>query len=375
MLEQKFTQAEFTRRFKQPPAWRQEAVHAFQRLPLPSPKNESWRYTDLNGVDFTGIEPLAKTKPVFKEENVQIQTIDADDSFGTAPPDKLSAWTQAFGDAVQISVPAGQKARLESTLKLSKSGATLQSVHVGAGSQLDFFEHYTSADTSLLFGQKTVFHIGQNACLRYYAVQRLGMQTLCFAEREFHLAEQSRANCFNADFGSALSRTTFEHHFDGNSSKSNVEAVFFSNSSQHFDLTTRAMHYGQGTQSTVRVKGVLKDKASSVYRGLIRIDSTARKTDSFLQNRVLHLNSGVKSNTVPSLFIDNNDVKASHSAAVSKLNDDSLFYMRSRGLNKAKAKELVVQGFLDDVVQKLPHEGLLKKIHHDIETKIEKRAK
>ncbi len=369
MLEQTFTQADFDRRFRQPPAWRQEAFQAFQRLPLPSPKEEAWRYTDLNGVDVSAVQKPETVRPSTRGENVRIAAA-PDERFGPAS-DKLSAWTLAFGNAVEIDVEPGARARLESAVHLEHTGALLQIVRVGQGAQLDFFEHYTSDSANRLFGQRTVFDVADNARLRYFSVQRFGPKTLSFAEKEFRLAEDCQLQCFHADVGASLSRTVITHRFEGrNASAPEHSAVFFGSDSQHFDLSTHALHQGTGTQSHILVKGALKDKASSVYRGRIQIDANARKTDSTLNDRVLHLSKGVKSNSIPSLFIDNNDVKASHGATVSKLNDESLFYLRSRGLSRPRAEELVVQGFLNDVVKKLPHDGLQKSLVNDIERKI-----
>ncbi|MBI5226741.1 Fe-S cluster assembly protein SufD [Candidatus Micrarchaeota archaeon] len=369
MLENIFTQTQFQKRFKKPPAWRVTAFKQFQTLPIPTSKDEAWRYTDLFGLNFATLQAVDDVKPHFKGHNVQIQAPD-DENYGQIL-DKMSAWTRAVGNAVEIDVPAGAHTRLESTISLEKSGAVLQTVRVGAGAKLDFFEHYTSKDVSLLFGQKTIFHIADNSQLNYYSVQRFGQKTISFTEKEFHLADKSKLTCFHADMGGLLSRTTIAHHFDGKHTEApEHSAVFFGSNHQHFDLTTQALHHGTATKSNILVKGALKDKASAVYRGVIRIDKEARQTDSYLQDRVLHLSKGVKSNSVPSLFIDNNDVKASHGATVSKLNDESLFYLRSRGLSRTHAEQLVVQGFLQDVIRKLPHERLRKKIEEDVQAKI-----
>ncbi|GEM_PF-3117856 len=376
MLEKLFTQTQFRQRFPKPPAWRAEAFERFQTLPLPTSKEEAWRYTDLLSLDFSPLEPVDDVKPHFKGENVQIHAPDDEDFCSVA--DKISAWTRAVGNAVEIDVPAGARARLESTISLQKSGALLQTIHVGAGADLDFFEHYTAApgnadagNATVMFGQKTIFHVAENATLRYFAVQRFGPNTLSFAEKEFHLADNTKLTCFHADMGSRLSRTVVDHHFDGNHAQAPEHtAVFFGSDHQHFDLSTHALHHGTDSKSDIVVKGALKDTASCVYHGLIRIDKDARQTDSYLQDRVLHLNKGVKSNSIPSLFIDNNDVKASHGATVSKLNDESLFYLRSRGLSRTNAEKLAVEGFLNELVQRLPHESLRQQLQNDLQNKI-----
>ena len=110
------------------------------------------------------------------------------------------------------------------------------------------------------------------------------------------------------------------------------------------------------------VEGILKDESTSVYRGLIRIEKIAQKTNSYLDNKILKLGEKTLANSIPSLKIDANDVKASHGATVGQINEDNMFYLMARGLSRQEAERLIVEGFFEPVIQKIPLEELREKI-------------
>ncbi|MBI2659014.1 SufD family Fe-S cluster assembly protein, partial [Candidatus Woesearchaeota archaeon] len=100
----------------------------------------------------------------------------------------------------------------------------------------------------------------------------------------------------------------------------------------------------------------------SVYRGLIRIEKEAQKTYSYLENHILKLGDKTLANSIPSLKIDANDVKASHGATVGQIDEEHLFYLMARGLSRVEAEKLIVEGFFEPVIQKIPMEELKEKI-------------
>lgn len=365
MLEERFPIERFEKPDKLEP-WRKNAFAAFLALPLPSPKDEKWRYTDLAKTDFSTIRKIRKLSVKARMENVQ-ETEGA--VVFEKPYDKLDAFAQAFGEIRTFQVEKGKKARLDVEVEPEGSGAVLQTVHVGKGATLDVFVHYHGGRRDL-FVEKSVFFVEEGGTVRYHAVQRFGPEVLSFAEKEFHLGKDAVGGNFHADSGATLSRTVLRHHFDGNgSSQSENKSAYFCKKGQHVDLTTEALHHAVGTKSDILVKGVLGEGGSSVYRGVIRIDKKASGTDSYLQDRVIHLGQNALSHSVPSLFIDNNDVSASHGASVAKISPDALFYLRSRGLSRKKAEKLVVDGFLEEVLSALPEERLNKLLRKDWEEK------
>jgi Fe-S cluster assembly scaffold protein SufB len=369
MLEDSFSKTVFTKLFHHPSPERAKAFSEFQKLALPTSTQEEWKYTDLTQSQFAECALPQKITPKTVLENV---TMEEKEFKNGAATDKFSAYTHAFANSFVFRVPAGKKARLHSLVHLKSSGALVQEIVVEENAQLDFFEEYQSSEKPILFGQKTVFRLAPDAVLNYYSTQRFSFDTQSFVEKEFHLSENAVVNCTHADVGASLSRTILQQFFEGNGSCApHTQAVFFGSNNQHFDFTTKAIHLAQRTQSDILVKGALKEKASAVYRGEIRIAKNARGTDSFLHDHVLHLNKGVQSNSIPSLFIDNNEVKASHGATVTKLNPETLFYLESRGLNPKQSQRLVVEGFLQEIIDSIPEKGVKENILRDFESKID----
>ncbi|MBI4360493.1 SufD family Fe-S cluster assembly protein [Candidatus Micrarchaeota archaeon] len=368
MLETLFSKAQFDRFFPKASSKRKRAFSVFESMDLPSPKEEAWRYTDVRKLDVSACAPLGAVALDVKAKNVSVhENVNVD--FGK-PSDKLEALAHAFGSSMRFDVSAGDQARLDVVVRPERSGGLLDVFSVGKNAVLDVFVQYASKKP-VLFAETSRFELGAGAVLNYYSVQRFGDGTLGFASKFFELGSDAEINSVHVDVGGTLSRTKVEHRFVGSRSRApRHSAVFLGSGNQHFDLTTVAHHVGKGTQSDVKVKGALKGKASAVYRGVIRIDKTASQTDSFLEDRVLHLDHGVVSNSVPSLFIDNNDVRASHAATVSKLSSDALFYLRSRGMEKRQAEKLVVDGFLESLVRQIPDEGVRQRVFESLDATI-----
>ena len=110
------------------------------------------------------------------------------------------------------------------------------------------------------------------------------------------------------------------------------------------------------------VDGILKEESSSVYRGLILIAKEGQKTNSYLANHILKLGDKTLANSIPGLKIDANDVKASHGATVGQVNEEHMFYLMARGLSRKEAENLIVEGFFEPIIQKIPNEEIREKI-------------
>ncbi len=338
---------------------------------MPNANQDDWRYSEVASTDFSGFLPLGYSfKPEVISDGCAV-SFEAPET-GWAPQDKFEAAMKAFHhSSTHIRVPPGAVARAQALFAPESSAACFNVIELGAGSALDYYEDYSSEEGKIFFASKTVFILAENSTLNYYPVQRFGDEVFSIANREFRLGENSKANLVQAEFGAGFSRVKVEMHFDGNAcSSSTNKTVFYGSASQRFDLTTNAFHHGKNTKSDVVVKGALSGNAQSVYRGLIKIDKSASGTDSFLHDRVLHLSRGVRSNSIPSLVIDNNDVRASHGATISKVSEEMLFYLESRGMPKNVSKGLIVEGFINDIVSSFPEEAARGKVKSLLELKV-----
>lgn len=365
-IEKLFSQQQFQTSAKNGAA--SNSFDSFAAMAMPSSKTEDWKYSDLSRVDFTKFSALVPFEPTFLAENCSITKAPPRDNWLAS--DKLEAAIKTFSFFSSHAKASG-KAKLQAVFAPTSSAVCTTVIELADDCTLDYYEDYSSLPQQSFFGCKTLFLLGEGSTINYYSLQRFGEGVFSLVNKEFHLGKGSVANVVQAELGASFSRVKLQQHFDGDGSSAPVnKAVFFGSGKQHFDLTTDAFHHARDTKSDIVVKGALKNNATSVYRGLIKIDKTASGTDSFLQDRVLHLSKGVASNSIPSLKIDNNDVRASHGATISKLNEESLFYLASRGLPRPASERLVVEGFVNDVVSGIPKQEVRAAINAIMEQKL-----
>ena len=122
------------------------------------------------------------------------------------------------------------------------------------------------------------------------------------------------------------------------------------------DFRTLQDHDAPRTRSNLLFKGAVEDVARSVYSGLVRLRTTAQKANAYQTNRNLVLSEGAHAESIPNLEIEANDVKCSHASTVGPIDDDQLYYLESRGIPPEDAERLIVLGFFDDVLERLPVE-------------------
>lgn len=145
-----------------------------------------------------------------------------------------------------------------------------------------------------------------------------------------------------------------ESVLDGQGAELEDVQVFFGGGRQHFDLTSNLRHQKPHTKGQVTVKGVLKDKSQSVFWGLIRIDPGAQHANAFQSQRSLIIENGPRSNAIPSLEIEANDVRCTHAASASQVDEEQIFYLKSRGLTEDDARKIIVDGFFEPIIAKMP---------------------
>jgi len=196
--------------------------------------------------------------------------------------------------------------------------------------------------------------LGDGASLELYQLQNLGPGSLYFSHAA---AAAGRDACFRsleAHFGGRLVKTRMECSLEGAGAESYLNGAFLAGAGQHMDLRTVQRHRTPKATSRALYKGAVKDSGRSVYQGLIEVSPGASGTDAYLSNRNLILNDGARADSIPSLRIDNNDVRCSHGSTTGRINPEELFYLTSRGLAPAEARALLVLGFFDELLAPAP---------------------
>ena len=196
-------------------------------------------------------------------------------------------------------------------------------------------------------------NVGDNAQLDVTTLQMLDQHAVTFSTKRTDLGQDAKVNWYSGLFGSMLSRYKIEYFLNGTGASSNDSEVVFGNNEQSFDIQTNVNHESPATEGRVVEKSILRNKSKSLFKGMIRIKENASKSNSFLSGRSILLDKDAKSDAIPGLEIFTNDVKATHSASVAQIDEEQIFYLKSRCLSHEEAERTIVEGFLEPLSRKM----------------------
>jgi FeS assembly protein SufD len=198
--------------------------------------------------------------------------------------------------------------------------------------------------------------VGQSSQLDMITLQAMDMTAVNFSSRAARVSRDGNMNWYLGLFGSYLSRYQVDNHLNGMGANAHDTEVIFGNKNQSFDISSNLIHNAPSTVGRVLEKSVLKDTSKSLFKGMIRIEKDGHHAESYLAGHSILLDKGAKSDSIPGLEIFTNDVKATHSASVAQMDDEQLFYLASRCLNKSEAQKIIVEGFLEPLSRKMSYQ-------------------
>ncbi|MDY6789448.1 MAG: SufD family Fe-S cluster assembly protein [Candidatus Nanohaloarchaea archaeon] len=213
------------------------------------------------------------------------------------------------------------------------------------------------------------FNIGRNSEVKYGSNQSID-SGINYSLRKATVGKDSNMTWLNTVFGSSLTRHRLETILEGDNSSVEKICAWFGDRDQHLDISARVKHNGKGTRCNMESKGVADENSRTIYEGLQDVSREAKDTESFQDEDSLILSNNAEINAAPRLEIENNQVEASHSASSGQLSEQKLYYMKSRGLTQQKAKKLVVQGFFQPLIEKIPIPKLSQAIRQQIDKKL-----
>lgn len=208
------------------------------------------------------------------------------------------------------------------------------------------------------------------AQVQYVAVQRMGRGPFYLSQQRTLAYRDSTLDTLNVNLGASVARVDLNARLLGPGANSDMLGLYFGDEDQHFDHNTSQDHEVPNSNSDLLYKGALDGESRAVFRGVIRVHEGAQQTDAYQTNRNLLLSEEARADSLPNLEIAADDVKCSHGATVGQLDEESLFYLMSRGLPREKAERLVVLGFLGEVLSRLPLGGVQEKVTRAIEAKL-----
>lgn len=370
----------------QEPDWLSEARDRAKELAggleLPTAKQKGWEFTDLSGLDLDGFDEAVASveglNPASEEGAFVIPLAEAAaehpelvrDRLGTIVPaaDPFTARNEArWRDGMFVYVPPGT--RLTEPIKVTISGAAGEEIEwrvlivLAEGAEAEVWESYASEGEGLFNGVVELI-VGDGANLRYVCEQSLSDEGWVFATQRAEVGRDAHLDWVALGFGSAHGKVRMETKLAGRGSSAKVTGAYAGDGSQHLDYDTTQEHAAQDTNSDLAFRGVLADRATAVWRGMIRVDKGAQRTDAYQESRNLLLSTDAHADAIPGLEIEADDVRCTHAAAIAQVDPDQLFYLRSRGLEDGEAKRVVIEGFLQELVERA-HEGPIREALRD----------
>ncbi|MEX2659443.1 MAG: SufD family Fe-S cluster assembly protein [Acidimicrobiales bacterium] len=407
------------------PGWLQErrsaAYDRFGSRPLPSTEEEVWRYSRIDELEperyslvghpqdrpavpeldalIAAAGPAAALVIVRNGRVAHIEIADDAASAGLTvgrlldvdpegsslgdvagpPPDAIGELHDALAtEPVLIAVKAGKAiAAPVVVMHWTDADVSITAPHLvvrlGENSEVTVYDHQASADVDALVLPVVELDVGAAARLRYQNAQTLGPRVWQLGRQASRVGRDAHLLTAMVALGGDYARLSVDSTMVGKGGSGDMLAVYFGEGGQLLDFRTTQDHVAPATTSNLLFKGAVQDRSRAVYTGLIHIGKDAAGVNAFQTNRNVKLSSGAWAESVPNLEIENNDVHCSHASAVGPVDEDQRFYLESRGVPPEAAERLVVLGFFEEVLERLPVPGAAAPLRAEIAAKLARR--
>ncbi|RNC95101.1 Fe-S cluster assembly protein SufD [Oceaniradius stylonematis] len=374
---------------------RDQAVQAIKAHRLPTRKVEAWHYTDLrrllnampewrSDVAAGPADPLVDNAHRFvlingqliertEIEGCQIEAVadalraDVGGVILEAPTeadDAIGAINTAFvTDGVRLTVAEGADIERPIELQSIHDGGQVHTrnlVTVGAGAKAAFIDRHMGSDEDVLASNATELTVREGAEVRWIIVQEQGAAASHLGTFRLTLEKDAKATLFIANYGGRLVRQEVHAAATGEGAELAFRAINMIGEKTHCDVTLELDHLVANTTSTETVRNVVTGKAQGVFQGQIRVARAAQKTDAQMACNTLLLSDESGFATKPELEIFADDVVCAHGATVAEIDEDHLFYLMARGISAKTARGLLIEAFVDEIVEELDDDALIE---------------
>jgi Fe-S cluster assembly protein SufD len=374
------------------PAWlearRRRGAELTETLPLPDAKTKGWDFTDLSKLDLDSYTAADAAVEISGGGATVVSLADAVESHAELLQEALGSLVSIedpfvarneadWRDGVLVHVPRGVK--LEEPVRIevpvSESGTAVSwrtLIVLEEGAEAEVWEHWSSPDDEVdaLLNSVVELSVGQAATLRYVNTQDVSEKTWIFSSQRAQVERDGRLDWAALGFGSANGKVRMETKLAGPGSEARVTGGYAGGPGQHLDYDTLQEHAAPNTNSDLAFRGVLAKGSTAVWRGMIKVDPGAQQTDAFQESRNLLLSPEAHADAIPGLEILADDVRCTHAAAIAQVDKEQLFYLTSRGLDEAGAKTLVIEGFLESLVERLAEGPVRDEVSAALESRL-----
>jgi len=234
-----------------------------------------------------------------------------------------------------------------------------------------FIDRYASPDLTRALSDAVVeIHAGPASRVRYVSIQEWGEGVTHLGIQRTRLSRDVDFRAVAVGFGASLARAEAETILAEPGGFSEMLGVFFADGSQHFDHRTEQDHEAANCTSDLLYKGALRDESRAVYSGWVHVRPGAQRTDAMQTSRNIVLSDRAKADAIPNLEIEANDVRCGHAASVGPVEEETLFYLQSRGIPRKEAERLIVFGFFQEVLDRIPLPEVREGVAHAIEQEL-----
>ncbi|MBA2385232.1 MAG: Fe-S cluster assembly protein SufD [Actinobacteria bacterium] len=383
---------------------RPELLERYRALPLPTTSDEAWRFTDLKGFDpdafaANGVSGVA-TAPGLLEleaagvvhvseggleirrapEGIRFEPLADHPRLGelVGADEKFAAHNAAeWRNGLLVEVPKGIVLDQPLSIRIVNSvdGGSLfwrLLVIAETGSRFTIIEEYasTSPDLSGYLNAAVEVFVGEGAKVEYVSVQNVSRETWHFGSHHARVERDAELDWVAGGFGSKKGKIRIQNDLAGQGATSRVTGAYFADGVQHLDYDTFQEHIAPHTTSDFAFKGALRDSSTAVWRGMIRVERDAQKTNAYQENRNLLLSKQAHADSIPGLEILANDVRCTHGATLGQVDREQLFYLMARGLSRGEAERLIVRGFFQDVLDRIQLEPVREALGAALEARI-----
>jgi Fe-S cluster assembly protein SufD len=380
-------------------ARRAAAFDRYRTAAAPAPRDEEWRRTDPALFPFNDfsrtptlrVQPPLEIPPLAGADDVVVTVSETgyavEDRGGAIGRGKLAVTPLAeAGEAFPAELPNAAGRKIEHlnaafwnfglairardavpvTLRLYYRLGAPRSfllprilVAVEPGAQLRIVEQMESPDgVPMLIAASRGFSVGQAGVLTWITVQEWGNGTLALGEDWGRAQSGGRVEWVSAALGGAVIKSVLGCDLQEPKSSARISGLYRAAGKQHVDQRTLQIHSAPDTDSQVLYKGTVLENSRSVYQGIIRAARDAVRVDAYQMNNNLVLSEGARADSLPGLEIDADDLKCSHGATMGSLDPEQVYYLQARGLSEADARSLIIAGFYEEVIGRIPVAGL-----------------
>lgn len=241
-----------------------------------------------------------------------------------------------------------------------------------AGSQVTFVERYggPNLEAQSFSCPATEVVAKDGAQVRHVTVQDWGRHVIELGFQRFRVANDGNLHTILAATGGKLVKNYVDNSFAGSGVEAFHRGFFFTDGTQHMDYKTMQDHLAPYSTSDLLIKGALRDRSRAVFTGVINVRKGSKRTDAYQENRNLLLSKRARSDSIPILEIDNDDVRCTHGSATGQVDQEELFYVMAHGLDKNDAARMLVEGFFSEVIQHTPVDGVRAQLADAVQRKM-----